>query len=238
MYNLLKDTPGAIVDVGANVGFVVNLGLALKRRVYAIEPIQYNVAKICETFRSSHFDLQRENHLLELYKVVAGRAFKEDRAVTRPADKVGYFEQSSLSRINVQQIEVEEEHVPMVDVDSILLYQNEDECEVAREPIAMIKIDVQGHEYGVLAGMHRTLSKAKEVGFPKYILYEADQTMLSNSGHSPQTTMELVQSYGYSCMYASRHGKEILCVLGEPPFPDAEGEEQDPMVKIFGPEIK
>ena len=143
IYNLLKDEPGAFVDVGANVGFMANLGLALRRRVFAVEPIQYNVAKICEAYRSPFFELHRKFHMLELYQAVAGRSIKEKAVVVRPANDIGFYDQASLSRYNVQQPRVEEEQAPMLSLDSIL-FSNEDETTMARERIAMIKIGRPG----------------------------------------------------------------------------------------------
>ncbi|CAB9511842.1 Inherit from COG: Methyltransferase [Seminavis robusta] len=231
VYNLLRDTPGALVDVGANVGFMTNLGLELRRRVYAVEPIQYNVAKICEAYRSPYFDLHREHQLLQLYQAVAGRSFKQELSVTRPATHIGYFDQTSLSRNNVQHPDVEEEFVPMVSLDSIL-FTSEDEKATALEPIAMVKIDVQGHEYTVLVGMHRLLLQARDVGYPKYVLYASDQQMLRQSGHTSERTIELVESYGYQCMYTTKEQVKVLCVLGGPSRED----EKDGIFQFFGPE--
>lgn len=54
VYSLLLKTPPShnFVDVGANVGFMTHFA-ARDRTVYAIDPISYDIAKLCEANRAN-----------------------------------------------------------------------------------------------------------------------------------------------------------------------------------------
>lgn len=178
---LLWRTPGSVVDVGANVGFMTNVALAMNRTVYGIEPVQYNVAKLCEANRLDFY--QRHGHL-QLYQAAAGPSFQPILEIARPP--YNYFDRASLTFANVPNQFIAVEKVPMITVDSIVPLNT---------TLALVKIDVQGHEYGVLQGMHHVLSKVK----PTYILYESDYQLTKQAGFDLKKTEVLVESYGYAC---------------------------------------
>jgi FkbM family methyltransferase len=192
---LLQNTShdAALVDVGANVGFMSHYGLALGRPVYAFEPISYNVAKLCEGIRISN-----TGSFYHLYHAAAGPAYQQNITITRPSNKIGYFDQTSLTRSNVKHQDTVEEVIPLLTVDSIIPPQTK---------VGVVKIDVQGHEYGVLQGMKQLLSR--KLNFPKYVFYENDKEMIGKAGHAVGDSERLLEKHGYTCHPPV--GGDILC---------------------------
>jgi FkbM family methyltransferase len=216
-----KTSPNAaFVDVGANVGFMTHFALSLGRHVYAIDPISYDIAKICEGYKanikqgwvattttaaaaarntSSSSSLSDKKNLLHLYHAVAGEQVRSRVNITRPSDEVGFFDQSSLSHNAVFQKKTVEEHIPMLTIDSII---------PPDMPIGVVKIDVQGHEYGVLKGMYHLLSRKQSP--PQYIFYEESVKHIEAAGYKVGACRQLLeQVHGYTC--ASQTRGDVLC---------------------------
>ena len=126
----------------------------------------------------------------------AGAESKSQIKMTRPADDVGYFDQSSLARTAVHQQKVTTETIPMVTVDEV----------VGNVSLGVVKIDVQGFEYGVLQGMKKVLKQQQ----PKYVFYEEDPGMIRQAGFTPGASKTFLESYGYRC---KQEGSDILCTF-------------------------
>lgn len=195
--DLILETPGAYVDVGANVGFMVNFAYSQNRHVFGVDPISYNIAKLCEGLAANLEKGWTNSSYLHLYHAAAGPAFQANVTITRPADSVGYFDQSSLTRGNIRKKQVTEERIPMIMVDLIV---PED------VPVGVVKIDVQGHEYGVLKGMEGLLGRPKN--HPVHVFYEDAASLTEQAGYTPGACTELLQSFGYNC---TRLGGDTLC---------------------------
>jgi FkbM family methyltransferase len=196
---LMKTPPShAFVDVGANVGFMTNFA-ARDRTVYAIDPISYDISKICEANRANLAQGWATPNALHLFHAAAGPMEKPNITITRPPDEVGYFDQSSLSRDAVNQAKIVEEVIPMVTVDSIV----PDDV-----PISVVKIDVQGHEYGVLQGMTKVLGRT--TGYPLYVYYEELEMLLEQTGGgiAEGGCAKLLEPYGYNC---TKTVHDVLC---------------------------
>jgi FkbM family methyltransferase len=104
------------IDIGANVGFMTMCAISQKRQVIAVEPIGYNIAKLCKGLRAQQPDVL---HLfMKLYHAAAGPYFVPSVNITRQSDKVGFFDQSSLSGEAVYKGDIVTEHIPLVAVDS------------------------------------------------------------------------------------------------------------------------
>jgi hypothetical protein len=71
----------------------------------------------------------------------------------------------------------------------------------------VVKIDVQGHEYGVLSGMRTLLSR--DSGYPTHVFYEELPGMTRDAGYVPGACAQLLQEYGYACKKIT--GGDILC---------------------------
>jgi FkbM family methyltransferase len=198
----------AFIDVGANVGFMTHFALSLGRHVYAIDPISYDIAKICEGYKANlkqgwvatAASSSSDKNLLHLYHAVAGEQVRAKVNITRPADEVGFFDQSSLSHNAVFQKKTVEENIPMLTIDSII---------PPDMPVGVVKIDVQGHEYGVLKGMYHILSRKKN--WPQYVFYEESKTHIEAAGYKVGACQQLLeQVHGYSCSTA-QSGGDVLC---------------------------
>jgi len=163
----MPTTDYAFIDVGANVGFMTHLALSLQHPVYAIDPISYNIAKICEGYQANVvkgwiIDNNNNNSsILHLFHAAAGPTYDANITITRPSDEIGKFDQSSLSRTFIKQKHVVNETIPLLTIDSIIPENTK---------VGVVKVDVQGHEYGVFQGMTKLLSRTKNP--IKYIFYE------------------------------------------------------------------
>lgn len=191
---LLANTTGALIDVGANVGFMSFYGIVIQRPVYAIEPISYNIAKLCEGLEANN----NASNLFRLYHAVAGSTLQPNITITRPSDKIGKFDQSSLSSRNIQHRDLVEEVIPMLTIDSII---------PETQDVGVVKIDVQGHEYGVLQGMKQILSRKQY--FPKYVFYEQEENMIQQAGYKVGDCERFLESFGYECHQETKG--DMLC---------------------------
>lgn len=193
---LMVQEEGAFIDVGANVGFMTHFGAAVGRATFAIDPITYNVAKICEGYRENV-----KNQLVStttpffLYHAAAGPEYQSQVNITRPA--AGWFDQTSLSRDAVSHSNVETETIPLVTVDSLI---------PSSIPVLLVKIDVQGHELGVLKGMVKLLNRTSN--YPRYVFYEEAPRALKKANGRPGACQDFLESYGYAC---KKQGGDVLC---------------------------
>jgi FkbM family methyltransferase len=178
------------IDIGANVGFMTMCAISQKRQVIAVEPIGYNIAKLCEGLRAQQPDVL---HLfMKLYHAAAGPYFVPSVNITRPSDKVGFFDQSSLSREAVYKGDIVTEHIPLVAVDSLV---------TSSQNVAVVKIDVQGHEYGVVKGMKELWSRPK--GSAPHVFYEDLPSHTQAAGHQPGAVKQFLENdFGYTCKNA------------------------------------
>ena len=182
---LLRETPEGemLLDVGANVGYAAMYGAVFGRPVIAVEPISYNVAKLCEGWR-----VNGEVQNLKIFHAAAGAGHNISVQITRPVDSVGHFDQSSLSRGAVDHDKTTTETIPLIRLDGVV---------PPDMPVGVVKIDVQGHELMVLQGMTGLLSR--EHGSPRHILYEAHAPSERAAGVKPGAARQLLESFGYHC---------------------------------------
>ena len=193
---LLAEIPinSVFIDVGANVGFMTFSGAVQGHQTIAIDPISYNIAKICEGKNANVNNGLFKEDMVRVIHAAAGSENKPQINITRPTDDTGYFEQSSLARTAVHKNKITTETIPMVTIDSII---NE-------VRVGMVKIDVQGFEYDVLLGMKKIL----ENNPPKYIFYEEDPRMIREAGFVPGASRKMLELYDYTCQ---SKGGDILC---------------------------
>jgi FkbM family methyltransferase len=194
-----SNTEAAFIDVGANVGFMTMYGINIGRPVFAIDPISYNIGNLCEGLKANvERGWAQSNNNFHLFHAAAGPSYQPLINITRPSDKVGFFDQSSLSREAVKQGDVVTEQIPMVTVDSIIPNDM---------AVGVVKIDVQGHEYGVLSGMRTLLSR--DSGYPTHVFYEDNHIMTVDAGYKVGACAQLLQEYGYACKQEGRG--DTLC---------------------------
>ena len=140
----------------------------------------------------------------QLYHAAAGANYQESVSIIRPSDATGYFDRSSLTKEAVNGgNDVVEEKIPLITIDSLLLqYQQQGQQQQQQQndhhhPIGLVKLDVQGNEYGVLEGMRETLASPSRR--PRYVFYEEVADLVIKAGYRPGQCQELLESYGYSC---------------------------------------
>ena len=135
-------------DVGANIGFISLVGARLvgpTGRVISIEPEPDNVAAI-----RAHAALNE----IDTITVIAAAAAAE----TGPADVIGVRDTlwTRLAEVGEHPLERERLTVPGVRLDDLVYEQGLD-------PPDVVKIDVEGGELQVLAGMTRLLRERRPV---------------------------------------------------------------------------
>ena len=93
IHNLLRNTSegSALVDIGANVGFMTHFAPSLQRPVFAVEPLEYDIAKICEAQRANQDDGLSQPDLFHLYRAVAGPQAQAEILITRPTPSAHIF---------------------------------------------------------------------------------------------------------------------------------------------------
>ena len=199
---VLASPPGAaLLDIGANVGFMTFFAPATGRSVYAFDPISYDIAKLCEglllNLASNTLSLDQIKQV-HLFHAAVGAKAKSNIQITRPADNIGFFDQASLTAAAVEQPgQKVTETIDMVAVDDIV----PDEV-----PVGVVKIDVQGHEAGVLRGMTRLLSRNK--GYPTAVLFEEVPDLTRKAGWTPGECKKMLEGFGYAC---KEQGIDVLC---------------------------
>ena len=203
---VLQSAAGAaLVDVGANVGFMTFFAAATDRPVFAFDPIGYNVAKLCEGLmvnRAASTLSRVQGDLVHIFHAAVGRRHQGSINVTRPADSVGFFDQSSLTATAVQ---MPESHKVAETIDMVTL----DDMIPSHVPVGVVKIDVQGHEEGVLRGMSRIL--ARKTGYPTAIVFEEMPEITRAAGWTPGNSELLLRDAGYACGPLYARSIEVLC---------------------------
>jgi len=205
---ILASPPGAaFLDVGANVGFMTFFAPATGRPVYAFDPISYDVSKLCEgvlvNLAARTLDVP-QSALVSIFHAAVGPAPRKGIEITRPADRVGFFDQASLSprAVLVAQDQKTTERVDMLTLDHVV---PED------APVGVVKIDVQGHEEGVLVGMAGIL--ARRAGYPTAVVFEEDHDLTTRAGWTPGNCRRILTTAGYLC---KRAGGDTVCTKAAP----------------------
>jgi len=205
---LASDKGAALLDVGANVGFMTFMSATVDRPVYSFDPISYDISKLCEgvhaNLAAGLMTYEQADKYVNIFHAAVGPVSQDQVEMTRPADSVGYFDQSSLKAdalLMAENVKVKET-VPMMALDDVL---PEDLI------IGVMKVDVQGHEEGVFQGMIKTLNK--KTGYPKKILFEDVPNLVTRAGYEPGNCVKILESAGYTCAtgHTGQSDMDVLC---------------------------
>jgi FkbM family methyltransferase len=146
---------GVVYDIGANVGFFSLIAARLVGQagcVYSFEPVAENAASTCENVRLNNLGN------VKLFDVAVGRSSGTAELLLTHWDGG-----SSLATSAVKPDEpISRRTVQVVALDDLVDREN-------LRPPSFVKIDVEGVELDVLAGMSKTIASAKPI-----LLYEVD----------------------------------------------------------------
>jgi FkbM family methyltransferase len=143
---VVKEPDGVVIDVGANVGYFSLLALHLKQSVVLVEMQSELVALLTATMTLNGFHLQ-PNRVKIVHAVLsdqAGTGFRYESKASNPGG-VGALETAGGPLKSRTLDSVLAENVP------------------ADKSIALMKIDVEGHEERVLAGGKDTIGRCENI---------------------------------------------------------------------------
>lgn len=191
--NGLTSKRGTVVDVGANVGMAAFAAAAMGYKVVAFEAVFENLQRLCDGLY-----LNRAGDMVSFYHA----AVSDVPGNLTMHKVVGRLDNSAVSMTGAKLAFKSNEIVP-VSVISVTL----DTVIPESEPVALLKIDVQGWEYHVLKGASHLLSRVP--GDAPYIIYEDDEKLLRESNTSSKNIRDFLVSMGYdSC---TKHGTDTHC---------------------------
>lgn len=176
MLEQLDDRPGAYVDVGASTGWFAVPFAKRGRRVIAFECNARAVARL------------RQNCALNGVEIELHEAAASDRVGTAtfthnprlPLTSGGSLERVAANRAH--------ETVPCLTLDSVI-----------DEPVALLKIDVEGHEIAVLRGAERLIAT-----------YRPAMVLEANDAAHEQVLADWCQANRYGWTRAD--GRNMLCL--------------------------
>lgn len=145
---IIESRASLFVDIGANIGlYSVYLASRAPRleKVYAIEPQPENYNQLCANIFMNHLS----NRIVPIRK---GASNKPARLVfyENKGRSTGTSRLAETAPKETKQDEFSETLIEVIAMDSILADEN--------DKVAVIKIDVEGHESQVLEGMKRFLA--------------------------------------------------------------------------------
>lgn len=179
--------PGMVVfDVGANIGYY---SLMAAKRV-GKSGLVYSFEPVTETFRKLTINIQLNQ--FENIKVIKSAL----------SDISGSFEIFTADEENTGTSSFSQ-HVHFSGVRETVTTITGDEFINTEKPerLDLVKIDVEGAEMKVLAGMMNTLKKFKPV-----LLVEINKALLENSGTSPSEIYQSLRGIGYEPYEINKHG--------------------------------
>ena len=161
------------VDVGANFGFWALLAARRGCRVIAVEPIPATRALLAAN--------AERNGLAERLEIIAAAVSDRPGSLTVavPAGESGQASAHPDAGVELERFTVE-----TMTLDELL----------GEQPVRFLKIDVEGHEPAVLRGAARALRS----GRVEYVLVELASTVMSRSGASGASLIDVLEGCGYT----------------------------------------
>lgn len=171
----VADTPGDIIDIGANVGIV---GILLARQfpertVHAIEPAPGTFAALGKNIALN--DLRNvQAHQLAIADAPGSLSFNAD----------------PIQRATARIATVDDTHVRTVSATTLDQFV----ADQAITALALLKIDVEGFESLVFAGARQTLARR----LPRIIFMEVCPPLTRSAGFDPAEPARIVEGAGYA----------------------------------------
>lgn len=190
-----------VLDVGANVGWFTTLFGKLvgpNGRVIGFEPVPYNFERLSE-----HIDINFLKNNTELLQVAVGKeSGTADIHIFENRTKA----RSSLSSLNETSNFVKIP-VSLVSLDDVL-------SERGISSIALMKVDVEGAEYGVLLGASKLLSAHDA----PIVITEINNDVNDSFGYKASDIKDLLENYGYRYFYSITSANKIKLITSDAAF--------------------
>ena len=174
-------SPGTwVIDVGANIGFFSKYfcsWVSQGGKVIALEPEPKNYALLSQTV-----DRYLKKNIIETLAVAVDSSDGNAKLSLNPLHPGDH-------KLGVEGIEVQK-----ISIDSLLEKRN-------WPSVALIKIDVQGAEMRVLAGVRQTIKHLRPVFF-----VEMDESALSQFGSSTQDIFGFFSEFSYTAHSMQKNG--------------------------------
>lgn len=147
---------GMVIDVGANTGFYALLATCASRtaRVLAFEPYR----AVFEVLERNIAANRASGRIDAIPLALSSRTGEATLYI--PTQEHGLMETSSSLEQGFKAVHSEAQAIRTVTLDDFL-----DGHPRGREPVTLIKVDVEGHEAEVLAGARRTIARWRPVLF-------------------------------------------------------------------------
>lgn len=177
------------VDIGANIGqhsiFAASV-VGDSGKVYSFEPIPYIYSQLLDSVKINHFD-----SIIEAHNVALG---EEDKT------EILYIETN-----NVGGSSIVGPHGKDNEEINITVKRGDDMLRDIKH-IDMVKIDVEGYEYEVLAGMQKILAQHK----PIIVLEFSGKLYFSKGRGNGNKIISLLQNIGYDLYDIEDYMKKIV----------------------------
>lgn len=169
----------SFVDVGANVGFYTISVAKINQKctIYSFEPNLNVFSRLKENISINHLGAK-----INLFNTGLGvrENFNEEFFVPKFTGTGG----GSLKNLHPEEGEPEKISIQLTTLDSTL----------KSKQIDLIKIDVEGNEFDVIAGAMKTILKSKPI-----IFIELLRKWMKAFNHNPQEILEILGQVGYAC---------------------------------------
>ena len=174
----LLQSHDVVVDVGANVGLYTCLAASQSKQVISFEPLQRNVKYLTQNlWENSYLDVEVYPHGLS-----SQPGLKPIYGMGGIASFIPGWGQADAKRSEI---------IPVTTLDNVLNIRFRDER-------LLIKVDVEGYEFEVLAGSGETLRRQPRPTWLIEILL-AHSLIPGGTNHQFQATFELFWELGYEC---------------------------------------
>lgn len=186
-------TSGHIIDVGANIGYTAylfNQVLNSPYKVFAFEPEEKNFVELKRNLKK----MKMEKNVIPVQSALgesSGSSFLWYNPTSHAAHRI--IEQNQIKLESDTKLQ----RVNMQSLDAFL-----EERHIQDEPVAFIKIDVQGYEGPVFKGMKKTLEKNPNVT----VVFEYSPHTMKQLGFAPTELIQDLKEQGFTMQVLNRDG--------------------------------
>jgi len=186
-----------ILEVGANIGYYVNLAaneIGSEGRILAFEPSSLNIAILRKNVElSSLQDIVHVEHSAVGEESGEAELFMMEKANTS----------SLIKRTDNGLTQIDSEIVPVVSIDDYLQDHEFD--------FDWFRMDVEGYEFEIVMGMKKSII----VSNPRGCFIEVHSSLFQALGHTTAEFLELMNSVGFELNIARWRGRSDISVTSD-----------------------